>query len=79
MRYEVHGLENVPAEPCVILAKHQSTWETFFLSGFFEPLSQVVKRELLFVPFFGWAMALLADRHRSQQPQGCTQATGQAG
>ncbi|BCD85604.1 lysophosphatidic acid acyltransferase [Pseudomonas solani] len=59
VRYEVHGLDNIPAEPCVILAKHQSTWETFFLSGFFEPLSQVVKRELLFVPFFGWAMALL--------------------
>ena len=59
IRYEVHGLENIPAQPCVILAKHQSTWETFFLSAFFEPLSQVVKRELLYVPFFGWAMAML--------------------
>jgi 1-acyl-sn-glycerol-3-phosphate acyltransferase len=59
IRYEVKGLENIPAQPCVILAKHQSTWETFFLSAFFEPLSQVVKRELLYVPFFGWAMAML--------------------
>lgn len=59
IRYEVRGLENIPEKPCVILAKHQSTWETFFLSAFFEPLSQVVKRELLFVPFFGWAMAML--------------------
>ena len=59
IRYEVSGLENIPPQPCVILAKHQSTWETFFLSGFFEPLSQVVKRELLYVPFFGWAMAML--------------------
>ncbi|MET1079549.1 MAG: lysophospholipid acyltransferase family protein [Pseudomonas sp.] len=59
IRYEVSGLENIPQRPCVILAKHQSTWETFFLCGFFEPLSQVVKRELLFVPFFGWAMAML--------------------
>jgi 1-acyl-sn-glycerol-3-phosphate acyltransferase len=59
IRYEVKGMENVPAQPCVILAKHQSTWETFFLSGAFEPLSQVVKRELLRVPFFGWAMALM--------------------
>jgi 1-acyl-sn-glycerol-3-phosphate acyltransferase len=59
IRYEVHGLENIPQQPCVILAKHQSTWETFFLSAFFEPLSQVVKRELLYVPFFGWAMAML--------------------
>ncbi|MCQ4272400.1 1-acyl-sn-glycerol-3-phosphate acyltransferase [Pseudomonas kuykendallii] len=59
IRYEIKGLENIPERPCVILAKHQSTWETFFLSGFFEPLSQVLKRELLYVPFFGWAMAML--------------------
>lgn len=59
IRYEVHGLENIPQRPCVILAKHQSTWETFFLSGLFEPLSQVLKRELLRVPFFGWALALM--------------------
>jgi 1-acyl-sn-glycerol-3-phosphate acyltransferase len=59
IRYEIKGLENIPEQPCVILAKHQSTWETFFLCGFFEPLSQVVKRELLYVPFFGWAMAML--------------------
>lgn len=59
IRYEVRGLDNIPQQPCVILAKHQSTWETFFLSAFFEPLSQVVKRELLYVPFFGWAMAML--------------------
>ncbi|RFQ11449.1 1-acyl-sn-glycerol-3-phosphate acyltransferase, partial [Pseudomonas sp. ATCC 13867] len=59
VRYELKGVENIPDQPCVILAKHQSTWETFFLTGYFAPLSQVLKRELLFVPFFGWAMALL--------------------
>ena len=59
IHYEVRGLENIPQQPCVILAKHQSTWETFYLSALFEPLSQVVKRELLRVPFFGWGMALL--------------------
>lgn len=59
IRYEITGLENIPQQPCVILAKHQSTWESFFLCGFFKPLSQVVKRELLYVPFFGWAMAML--------------------
>lgn len=57
--YQVSGLDNIPQQPCVILAKHQSTWETFFLSALFEPLSQVLKRELLYVPFFGWAMAML--------------------
>ncbi|MCL6704692.1 lysophospholipid acyltransferase family protein [Pseudomonas sp. T1.Ur] len=59
IRYEVKGAENVPDRPCVIQSNHQSTWETFFLSAYFEPLSQVLKRELLFVPFFGWAMAML--------------------
>jgi 1-acyl-sn-glycerol-3-phosphate acyltransferase len=43
----------------VIVSNHQSTWETFFLSAHFQPLSQVLKRELLYVPFFGWAMAML--------------------
>ena len=59
LRYEVSGQENIPDRPCVILSKHQSTWETFFLSAYFEPLSQVLKRELLYVPFFGWAIMLL--------------------
>lgn len=59
IRYEIRGMENIPERPCVILSNHQSTWETFFLSALFEPLSQVVKRELLHVPFFGWGMALL--------------------
>ncbi|HLV18094.1 MAG TPA: lysophospholipid acyltransferase family protein [Pseudomonas sp.] len=59
VRYQVQGLENIPKQPCVILAKHQSTWETFYLSGLFGPLSQVLKRELLLVPFFGWVLALM--------------------
>jgi 1-acyl-sn-glycerol-3-phosphate acyltransferase len=55
----ITGQENVPQTPCVIVSNHQSTWETFFLSAHFQPLSQVLKRELLYVPFFGWAMAML--------------------
>ena len=54
IQVEVKGAENIPQQPCVILANHQSTWETFFLSAYFQPLSQVLKRELLYVPFFGW-------------------------
>ena len=57
--YREQGAEHIPQQPCVILAKHQSTWETFFLSCYFQPLSQVLKRELLYIPFFGWAMAML--------------------
>ena len=57
--YRITGMENIPYERCVILSNHQSTWETFFLSASFQPLSQVLKKELLRVPFFGWAMAML--------------------
>jgi 1-acyl-sn-glycerol-3-phosphate acyltransferase len=59
IKVNVTGQENVPQTPCVIVSNHQSTWETFFLSAHFSPLSQVLKRELLYVPFFGWAMAML--------------------
>lgn len=59
IKVNVTGQENVPKTPCVIVSNHQSTWETFFLSAYFQPLSQVLKRELLYVPFFGWAMAML--------------------
>ena len=57
--YEVTGLENLPAEPHVVLWKHSSAWETFsqFLIG--PPKVLVLKRELIFIPFFGWAMARL--------------------
>jgi len=57
--YRLEGLENLPTRPVVVLAKHQSTWETLFLHQFLPPLSWVVKRELLWIPFFGWALALI--------------------
>lgn len=59
IQYRVRGLENIPQQPCVILAKHQSAWETFFLSSHFYPLSQVLKRELLNIPVFGWALRMI--------------------
>ena len=59
IRYEVTGLENIPDQPGVILSNHQSTWETFFLQQIFRPQTQLIKKELLYVPLFGWAYALL--------------------
>jgi len=41
------------------MAKHQSTWETLFLNQYLPPVAWVIKRELLWFPFFGWAMGLL--------------------
>ena len=69
VRYRVHGLEQLPtaAQPlsAVVLAvKHTSTWETFALSGLMpHPLAFVFKRELLYIPFFGWAMGRLDMVH----------------
>ena len=59
IRYKVFGREHLPDHAAVILAKHQSTWETFFLHQFLPPLTWVIKKELLPIPFFGWALALL--------------------
>lgn len=56
--YEVIGRENIPDRPFIILSKHSSTWETLALESFFAPGSFVAKRELLWVPFFGWGFAL---------------------
>lgn len=57
--YTVTGLENIPSERCVILAKHQSTWETFYFCYLFAPVSQVLKKELTYIPFAGWALSVL--------------------
>ena len=59
LRFEVSGLENIPAEPHIAYWKHSSAWETFaqFLLG--PPKVIVLKRELMYIPFFGWGLALL--------------------
>ncbi|MDD7805972.1 MAG: lysophospholipid acyltransferase family protein [Endozoicomonas sp. (ex Botrylloides leachii)] len=56
VRWQVHGFENIPERPCVIISNHQSSWETFFLQTLVTPQNQVLKRELLNIPFFGWAL-----------------------
>lgn len=59
IRYVVEGREHLPATPAVVMAKHQSAWETIVFLHLFPPLSPVIKRELLKVPFFGWGFRLL--------------------
>lgn len=56
LRYEVTGREHIPATPSIILAKHQSAWETIALQSIFPPQVWVLKRELLLIPFFGWGL-----------------------
>ncbi|MEN8131029.1 MAG: lysophospholipid acyltransferase family protein [Pseudomonadota bacterium] len=57
LHYRVEGLENLPDRPSVVMSNHQSTWETLALKKFFPSMSWVVKRELLWIPFFGWGLA----------------------
>lgn len=59
LRYRVRGAEHIPLQPVVVLAKHQSTWETLALQRVLPPHTWVLKRDLLWIPFFGWALALL--------------------
>ncbi|UXD85936.1 lysophospholipid acyltransferase family protein [Thalassolituus hydrocarboniclasticus] len=61
VKWRVEGRENIPADGrgYVLLSKHQSTWETFFIPTLIAPHVQVVKRELLYLPFFGWALKMI--------------------
>ena len=52
---EWRGLENIPAGACLVAAKHQSVWETFALLTVFRDPTYILKRELLWLPLFGWA------------------------
>jgi len=68
IRWQVEGREHLPSRPAVILAKHQSAWETMAFQLIFPPQVHVLKRELLWIPFFGWGLALMSpiaiDRSR---------------
>ena len=60
IRYRVEGLETLPRKPVVFLSKHQSAWETLAFQVFLPPQVLVLKRELLWIPFFGWGLALMS-------------------
>jgi 1-acyl-sn-glycerol-3-phosphate acyltransferase len=64
IRSHVVGMENLPDGPVILCPKHQSAWETLALMAMMpRPLCYVFKRELLWVPFFGWAMSRLDMVH----------------
>jgi len=71
IRYQVKGMENLPDGPAILLSKHQSAWETIFYPMLMpRPLAFVFKKELLYIPFFGWGIGLLRmipiDRSRGR-------------
>ena len=61
--WKIEGLKNIPEGPCVIVSNHQSAWESFFLQTLCIPSASIIKKELLFIPFFGWALACLKPIH----------------
>lgn len=64
VRYRVQGWEHLPDGPVILAPKHQSAWETLaFVALMPRPLCYVFKRELLWVPFFGWALGRLDMVH----------------
>ena len=81
IQVRVSGMENLPdgaVSPAILLVKHQSTLETFLLPTLMpHPLAYVFKKELLHVPFFGWAMGRLDMIHIDRNQR--TQAFGKVG
>lgn len=59
IEYRVIGREHIPTTPTIVLAKHQSSWETFFFLQLLPPQVWLLKRELFRIPFFGWGLAML--------------------
>lgn len=54
-----HRSRESHSQPAVVMAKHQSTWETMFLQYYMAPISTILKKELMRIPFFGWGLATL--------------------
>ncbi|MDD0813484.1 lysophospholipid acyltransferase family protein [Curvibacter sp. HBC28] len=83
IQVKVIGRENLPVgetAPAILLVKHQSTFETFLMPTLMpHPLAYVFKKELLYVPFFGWAMGRLDMIHidRSQRAQAFNKVVAQ--
>ena len=83
--WRLHGMENLPSaadrkSAVILLSKHQSTWEAFAYPALMShPLAYVFKRELLYVPFFGWAMARMDMIHidRSKRAQAWAKVAAQ--
>lgn len=59
IRHRIIGLEHLPVQPCIVMCRHESTWETLFLQQLFTPQATLIKKELLRIPFFGWAFRTL--------------------
>lgn len=82
IRHEITGLENIPDSPTIVLSKHQSAWETLAFQAIFPTQVYVLKRELLWIPIFGWGLAMSSpiaiDRSAGREALKKLVANGQA-
>ncbi|MGC1695675.1 MAG: lysophospholipid acyltransferase family protein [Pseudolabrys sp.] len=78
--YEMRGREKIPPGPLIVAAKHQSAWETFALLSLFDNPLFIVKRELEWIPIFGWLMikGRMVPIDRSAGSQALIAMTGRA-
>lgn len=79
IRWEIQWQGSAPSQPSVILAKHQSSWETFMLPVLLAPQVQVIKKELVQIPLFGWTLAAMnpITLDRTQRTQALKQLVRQ--
>ena len=56
IHWRIEGVENIPNTPCIVVSNHQGQWESFFLQTLFFPSTSIIKKELLYIPLFGWAL-----------------------
>ena len=57
--WRVEGRENIPKEPSILVSNHQGQWESLFLQTLCFPSTSIVKKEIFYIPFFGWAVACM--------------------
>lgn len=79
--WKVKGYENLPDAPVILLSKHQSAWETIVYCWLMpRPMIFVFKKSLLYIPFFGWGLAMLRmiaiDRSKGREAMSQVIATG---
>lgn len=81
IHWKVKGYENLPDAPVILLSKHQSAWETIFYCWLMpRPMIFVFKKSLLYIPFFGWGLAMLRmiaiDRSKGREAMSQVIETG---
>jgi 1-acyl-sn-glycerol-3-phosphate acyltransferase len=80
-KVEWRGLEKLPQGGCLVASKHQSSWETFALFTILKDPAFILKRELMFIPFFGWYLvksAMIPVRRGQTGREALAEMSGQA-